>query len=186
MYKMNKMLYASLLIAIWIAPARLLATDAPPSVNSSGGKCSPTLVNSNGNTIILTCSFMQNNQDDKFKVVLGYTARTPILDGQIDWRFVDTNNSDITIYVDNKQKVYENLNTQFTDEILTLRRGQHIFRIEISFTYFRLPNGYLPDPSDADCTIVLDVQAAGKVFPKFNLRQMPDGKLLPIDCSFTI
>ncbi|MEA5103109.1 hypothetical protein [Pantoea sp. S18] len=150
------------------------------------GNCNQTITNSAGGIYILNCTIQNKiiESADTFIVVLGFTAKSPILDGVINWAFIDLKNSDISIYVDNRLVVNEDLNTPFTDEVLKLKRGQHTFRIETNFTYYPLLNGIQADPAEATCTVVLDVQAPGKVFPKFNIKQHPSGALLTDDCSF--
>lgn len=152
-----------------------------------GTNCSPNLVDSHGNTIILQCTTGPAPDSIKdFRVIIGYTTATPIIDGNINWAWVDKSNSYLTIKVDNRVKVQTDLNHVFQDEEIALPRGAHTFQIRVILAYYPLPNGFQATPGVTSCSVVLDVQASGKVYPKYIINQDNAGQLFTYACNFWI
>ncbi|EPI4979402.1 TPA: hypothetical protein ACTW2S_005548 [Raoultella planticola] len=157
------------------------------NITTQGSSCSPNLVNSSGNTIILQCvpgSSPPTTND--FRVVVGYTSATPIIDGNINWMWVDKSNSELVIRVDGHSKVDTSLNQAFQDKVLTLSRGQHTFEIEVTLAYYPFPTGFQAQDGNSSCTVVLDVQAPGKIYPKYVINQDNTGQLYTYACNFWI
>ncbi|MGK7246079.1 hypothetical protein ACSPAH_12505 [Buttiauxella agrestis] len=168
--------------------AHLTSNQSSTSNIAVRGNCNRTVTNSSGGTYILNCTLANPTieQANLFYLIIGFTAAAPPLGGMINWQFVDKSNSDITISIDGRQVVYEDLNTIFSDETMKIPRGQHTFTIETNFVYYPSPTGVQAPPASASCTALLDVQAPGKIYPQLLLQQDFNGGLAPVRCGFNI